>query len=152
MGALLKIYTSIFVQFLSNFSCGKTVWMRLKASPALKGLILCLIFSILFQSWSRQTATTVFVYIGTWWFFYVALASCSCQPLSGLHPHNISSKFGSCEFHNFTNLPSTACTVCWYQPNSTNSHFSYLQISDIWFKLQHLSSKYRYAINYYRIP
>ena len=39
MGALLKIYTCIFVQFLSNFSCGKTVWMRLKASPALKGLI-----------------------------------------------------------------------------------------------------------------
>ena len=38
MGALLKIYTCIFVQFLSNFSCGKTVWMRLKASPALKGL------------------------------------------------------------------------------------------------------------------
>ena len=37
-GALLKIYTCIFVQFLSNFSCGKTVWMRLKASPALKGL------------------------------------------------------------------------------------------------------------------
>ena len=35
---LLKIYTCIFVQFLSNFSCGKTVWMRLKASPALKGL------------------------------------------------------------------------------------------------------------------
>ena len=28
-----------FVQFLSNFSCGKTVWMRLKASPALKWLI-----------------------------------------------------------------------------------------------------------------
>ena len=40
MGALLKIYTYIFVQFLSNVSCGKTVWMRLKASPALKGLIL----------------------------------------------------------------------------------------------------------------
>ena len=39
MGALLKIYTCIFVQFLANFSCGKTVWMRLKASPALKGLI-----------------------------------------------------------------------------------------------------------------
>ena len=39
MGALLKIYTCIFVQFLSNFSCGKTVGMRLKASPALKGLI-----------------------------------------------------------------------------------------------------------------
>ena len=39
MGALLKIYTCIFVQFLSNFSCGKTVWMRLKASPALKGLM-----------------------------------------------------------------------------------------------------------------
>ena len=38
MGALLNIYTCIFVQFLSNFSCGKTVWMRLKASPALKGL------------------------------------------------------------------------------------------------------------------
>ena len=38
MGALLKIYTCIFVQFLSNFSCGKTVWMRLKASPAFKGL------------------------------------------------------------------------------------------------------------------
>ena len=38
MGASRKIYTCIFVQFLSNFSCGKTVWMRLKASPALKGL------------------------------------------------------------------------------------------------------------------
>ena len=44
MGALLKIYTCIFVQFLSNFSCGKTVWMRLKASPALKGLIINCIF------------------------------------------------------------------------------------------------------------
>ena len=50
------------------------------------------------------------------------------------------------EFCDFTNLASTACTICLYQPHLTNSHFYYLQIIDIPFKLRHLSGKYHDAI------